>query len=707
MEETKTKAPQDGTAPAKNPAPKAQNKRKYYSHRPKAAAAESVAQDAPKQPGAKAQQSKPQTAKPQQQKPQAPRQQPKPQPAPVSAPPKTAEEKPAQKPAQRPAPRQPRRAPQAARPNPALAAQAAAEKAAAIPQTEQPKAVGRSRGAHGKAARNQTALRIMPLGGLGEIGKNMTLYECNGDMFIVDCGSMFPDGEMFGVDLVIPDFTYVLANKEKIKGIVITHGHEDHIGSLPYLLKQCNLPIYATRLTCGLIGNKLTEHGLKSSTQLNVIQPKQRIQLGCMTVVPIRVNHSIPDAVALAIETPAGTVIQTGDFKVDFTPVSDEVIDLATFGEYGEKGVLALLSDSTNAERPGFSRSERSVGASFAALFARAEGKRIIIATFASNLQRVQQIIDMAVKYKRKVAISGRSMINNTAMAFELGYLKAPEGIIVDMDSIGRIRPEDLVVVTTGSQGEPLSALSRMSGGSHRNLRVSTGDFIIISASPIPGNEKMITKVINSLMKLGAEVIYESMYDIHTSGHAYQEEQRLLLSLTKPRFFIPVHGEYKHLKKHSNTAEGVGILPENIVIADIGDVIRLTASSIGIEDTVPAGRVLVDGLGVGDVGSVVLRDRRHLSEDGLIIAVAAVDGLTGSLVSGPDIVSRGFVYMKEAEDLMREAKELVRDIITKNETEFRRRSSEELRGAVRDGLSTLMYRRTRRSPMILPVILEV
>lgn len=562
----------------------------------------------------------------------------------------------------------------------------------------------------GKGARRgekKPELRIIPLGGLNEIGKNTTVFECGDDMFLLDCGAMFPDGELFGVDLVIPDFTYLLANKDKLRGIFITHGHEDHIGSLPYLLRQLNVPIYSTPLGLGLIGNKLAEHGLKASAKMNTLVPKQAVTVGCMKVTPIRVNHSIPDAVALAIETPAGTVIHTGDFKIDFTPVTDEIIDLTTFGEFGRKGVLAMLSDSTNAERPGFSRSERSVGESFANLFVKAGGKRIIIATFASNLQRIQQIIDMAVKYKRKVAISGRSMVNNTAMAFELGYLHAPDGIIVDIDQVGRIRPEDLVIVTTGSQGETLSALSRMAGGSHRNVRVDSNDFIIISASPIPGNEKMVTKVINGLMRLGAEVIYESMYDIHTSGHAYQEEQKLLLSLVKPKFFIPAHGEYKHLRKHANTAMGVGIPEKNIVIADIGDVITLTEDSINVTDTVPAGRVLVDGLGVGDVGSVVLRDRRHLSEDGLIIASLAVDGLTGSLISGPEIVSRGFVYMKEAEGLINEAKELVKDVVAKHEGPGRRHSAEELRGAVRDALSTLMYRRTRRSPMILPVILEV
>ena len=581
--------------------------------------------------------------------------------------------------------------------SPAAAAAAAAAATGSRQKTQrQPRRGGKS-----------AELRIIPLGGLGEVGKNITLYECGKDMMLVDCGSMFPDSEMFGVDLVIPDFSYLVAHKDQIRGMVITHGHEDHIGALPYFLRQINIPIYATRLTCGLIKNKLAEHDLVGSTQLYEIQPGQEIRMGCMTVRAIRVNHSIPDAVAYAIDTPAGVVIQTGDFKVDFTPVTDEMIDLASFTEYGKRGVLALLADSTNSERPGFSRSERSVGQSFMNLFAQAEGKRIIIATFASNLQRIQQIIDMAVKYNRKVAISGRSMVNNTTMAFELGYLHAPENIIVDIETIHRYPPEELVIVTTGSQGEPMSALSRMSGGSHRNVRVGEGDFIIISATPIPGNEKMVTKVVNSLLRLGAEVIYESMYDVHTSGHAYQEEQKLMLSMVKPKFFIPVHGEYKHLKKHAITAAGVGIPEKNIVISDIGDVITLTRDKVAITDTVPAGRVLVDGLGVGDVGSVVLRDRRHLSQDGLIVAVAAIDAVTGKLVSGPDIVSRGFVYMKEAEGLIADAKAVTRKVIEQAERRGGRRNLEELRGAVRDQLSNLLYRNTKRSPMILPIIQEV
>lgn len=678
MEETTGKKPAAENKAEGNKAEGAP-RRRHYSRRPRNAAAKKPQADA----AAQKQAPKKQTAKPATQK---------------ETPDNTAQQKQPQK-GQRGGQQRGGRQNKMASPAAAAAAAAAAAKA-----TEPAKHQSRQKNNGGKS---MPILHIMPLGGLGEVGKNMTLYECRGDMFLVDCGSMFPDSEMFGVDLVIPDFSYVLANKDRIRGLLITHGHEDHIGALPYFLKQLNVPIYATRLTCGLIRNKLNEHGLTASTKLVEIQPGQEISLGCMKAKGIRVNHSIPDAVAYAIDTPAGVVIQTGDFKIDFTPVTDARIDLATFAEYGERGVLALLSDSTNSERPGFSRSEKSVGHSFMGLFAQAEGKRIIIATFASNLQRIQQIIDMAVKYNRKVAISGRSMINNTTMAFELGYLKAPENIIVDIESIHRYKPEELVIVTTGSQGEPMSALSRMSGGSHRNVRVGEGDFIIISATPIPGNEKMVTKVVNSLLRLGSDVIYESMYDVHTSGHAYQEEQKLLLSLVKPKFFIPVHGEYKHLKKHAATAESLGIPQKNIVISDIGDVIALTAEKISIVDTVPAGRVLVDGLGVGDVGSVVLRDRRHLSQDGLIIAVCAIDAATGKLVSGPEIVSRGFVYMKEAEGLIAEAKEVTRKVVEHAQLRGGRRNLEELRGAVRDQLSTLLYRNTKRSPMILPIIQEV
>lgn len=549
-------------------------------------------------------------------------------------------------------------------------------------------------------------VHIYPLGGLGEVGKNFTVYECEGEMLIVDCGLVFPDSDMFGVDLVIPDFTFVVQNKEKIKGLIITHGHEDHIGSIPYLLKQIKVPIYSTRLTLGLLGNKLDEHGLKGGTVMQEVRPGQKFTLGGFTIEPIHVNHSIPDAVAYAIQTAAGTILHTGDFKIDFTPISGGTTDLATIAEYGKRGILALLSDSTNSERPGFTMTEQKVGESFANLFARASGKRIIIATFASNVYRIQQIIDMAVEHDRKVAVSGRSMVNNTAMALELGYLHAPEGVLIDLDQINKYPPEKVVLITTGSQGEPLSALSRMSSASHRNVHVDDGDFIIISANPIPGNEKMVTKVINGLLKLGAEVIYESMYDVHVSGHACQEEQKLLLRLANPKYFLPMHGEYKQLKKHAATAASMGIPKENIYVAELGDCIVVSQDGIRLGEPVVAGSVMVDGLGVGDVGNVVLRDRRHLSQDGLVIIVATVDSKTGEILAGPDIVSRGFVYVREAEKLLDDAKEQVQQVLNRCRIE-KVRDWNSVKTRIRETISVFMYRRTKRSPMILPILMEV
>ena len=557
-----------------------------------------------------------------------------------------------------------------------------------------------------KPAAPAIPMHIIPLGGLGEVGKNITVYECQGDMLIVDCGLVFPDSDMFGIDLVIPDFTYVVQNKDKIKGIVITHGHEDHIGALPYLLKEVNLPIYATKLTIGLIKNKLEEHGLLGRTKLVEVKPRHKFKLGCFTVEPIHVNHSIPDAVALAIECPAGIVLQTGDFKIDYTPLSDDPTDLATIAEYGKKGVLALLSDSTNAERPGFTATEYKVAQSFANLFRQADKQRIIIATFASNIYRVQQIIDLAVENGRKVAVSGRSMANNTQMAMELGYLHAPEGVLIDLEQINKYPPEKVVLITTGSQGEPLSALSRMATASHRNVRVGPGDFIIISATPIPGNEKMVTKVVNGLLRLGAQVIYESMYDVHVSGHACQEEQKLVLTLANPKYFLPVHGEYKQLKKHAMTAESLGIPAKNIHIAEVGQDIILSADVLETGEPVPAGAVMVDGLGVGDVGNVVLRDRRHLSEDGLVIVVATVDRATGEVIAGPDLVSRGFVYVRESEELMDEARRLVSQCFDRCAMENVREWNS-VKTRVREALSSYIYRKTKRSPMILPILMEV
>ena len=574
----------------------------------------------------------------------------------------------------------------------------------------QPRPAGQHRG-RAKNTFDDTAIpmHICPLGGLGEVGKNITLYECQGDMILVDCGVVFPDSEMFGVDLVIPDFTYVLENRDRIKGVFITHGHEDHIGSLPYLLKQFgDLPIYAARLTIGLIKNKLEEHGLVATTKFIEIRPRQKIHLGCFTVDPIHVNHSIPDSLAFAIECPAGIVMHTGDFKIDYTPLSgDAVTDLSTIAEYGRRGVLALLSDSTNAERPGFTATEQTVAEGVRGLFARARNKRILVATFASNIYRVQQIIELAIESGRKVAVSGRSMVKNTEMARELGYLRVPDNVLIDIEQINKYPPEKVVLITTGSQGEPLSALSRMAQATHRNVRVGPGDFIIISARPIPGNEKTVTKVVNGLLALGAEVIYESMYDTHVSGHACQEEQKLMLTLVHPQFFMPVHGEFKQLKRHADTAANLGYIPkQNIYIAENGQNIRLSRNELTLENTVQAGAVLVDGLGVGDVGNVVLRDRHHLSEDGIIIITASVDGKTGQVLSGPDLVSRGFVYVRESEELMDGARMQVEMALDRSLSD-NAHDWNSVKTRVREALSSYIYRKTKRSPMILPILMEV
>ncbi|MBP1578645.1 MAG: RNase J family beta-CASP ribonuclease [Oscillospiraceae bacterium] len=549
-------------------------------------------------------------------------------------------------------------------------------------------------------------VKFTALGGLNEIGKNLYVYECCNDMFIVDCGLAFPDEDMPGVDLVVPDFTYLEKNRDRFRGIVLTHGHEDHIGALPYLLKKINVPIYGTRLTLGLVEGKLKEHNLLSQASLNVVEPRQNVRMGCMSVEFIRVNHSIPDACALAIHTPAGVIVHTGDFKVDYTPIEGGIIDLARFGELGNRGVLALMSESTNAERPGYTKSERSVGESFKNLFNSAEGKRIIIATFSSNIHRIQQIIDQAVIHDRKVAVSGRSMTNVIAKAVELNYIKMPEGMLIDIEDVNKYPPEKLVICTTGSQGEPLSALSRMSSGDHRQVTITPMDFIIISANPIPGNEKLVTKVVNDLMKQGADVIYESMYEVHVSGHACQDELKMMISLTKPKFFIPIHGEYKHLKKHSKLAIGMGIPEDNIFIADLGQVLETDGVDMKFTGTVPSGRVMVDGYGVGDVGSVVLRDRKHLAEDGVMIIVATIDRESGNVLAGPDIVSRGFVYVRESEQLIDEAKQLMKQVM-ENCRDRNIREWGNIKSAMRDALSDYIYSKTKRSPMILPIIMEV
>ena len=549
-------------------------------------------------------------------------------------------------------------------------------------------------------------VRIYFLGGLNEIGKNFTLYECGDDMVIVDCGMAFPDGDMLGVDLVLPDFTFVERNAGRISGIVITHGHEDHIGALAYLLKRVNLPVYATRLTVGLIEGKLREHGLLGKAKLHVTQPGDTVKLGCFDVEFIHVNHSIPDAVAFALHCPAGVLIHTGDFKIDCTPAQGEMIDLGRLAQLGREGVLALLADSTNAERPGFTATEQKVANSFENLFRRAENNRIIVATFASNISRVQQIINCAVRYGRKVALSGRSMLNVMGIAMEMGYLEAPDGVLIDIDMISRYPKDQIVLVTTGSQGEPMSALARMAFADHRKVEVGPGDFIIISARPIPGNEKTVGNVVDELLKRGCEVVYESMYEVHVSGHACQDELKIMQGIVRPQYFIPVHGEQKMLQKHAGLARQMGMPDSRIYIGDIGDVLEVSESGMKKIGSVPAGRVLVDGLGVGDVGSVVLRDRKHLGEDGLIVVVCTISQETGHVVAGPDVVSRGFVYVRESEPLIDDARALVGRILNECADNGVREWGT-LKTRIKDGLSRLLYDRTRRSPMILPVIMEV
>ncbi|MEE0930871.1 MAG: ribonuclease J [Acutalibacteraceae bacterium] len=553
---------------------------------------------------------------------------------------------------------------------------------------------------------NVPTIKIAFLGGLNEIGKNITLFECCGDMFILDCGMAFPDGEMLGVDLVLPDFTYIKENINRIKGIVITHGHEDHIGGLPYLLKDCNIPVYGTPLSMGLVGNKLKEHNLVSSAQLNVANAGDIIKLGCMNVELIHVNHSIPDSVGVAIHSPAGTLVHTGDFKIDCTPASGEMIDLTRFAELGKEGVLALMAESTNAERPGFTKTEAKVQESFEHLFVRAQNQRIIIATFASNVNRIQQIINCAYANGRKVAFSGRSMLNYMQVATDLGYIDIPEGVIIDIDLLNEYTPEQIVLVTTGSQGEPMSALSRMAYSDHRKVAVGKGDFIIISANPIPGNEKMVGNVIDELLKLGCDVVYESMYEVHVSGHACQEELKIIHSLVKPEFFIPVHGEQKHLRKHADLAQSLGMTSDHIFIGDVGNVVELKPGTMKQLPSVASGKVFVDGLGVGDVGSIVLRDRKHLGQDGLIIIVAALDIVDGYVVSGPDIVSRGFVYVRESEELLHEVRRIATEILV----EFAEKNVHEwnvIKNKIKDDVSKHIFNKTRRSPMILPIIMEV
>ena len=545
-------------------------------------------------------------------------------------------------------------------------------------------------------------LKVIPLGGLEEIGKNLTVFECGDDIIIIDCGMSFPDEEMPGIDLVIPDFTYLIKNADRIRGLFVTHGHEDHIGAIPYLLKQISVPVYGTKLTVGLIAGKLREHGI-SDNMLNERSPGDVIKAGCFSVEFIHVNHSIPDAVGMAIRCPAGLFVHTGDFKVDMTPIDGDVIDLARFGELGEEGVTALFMDSTNAERPGYTQTERIVGNTFSGIFARSVGKRIIVATFSSNIHRIQQVIDEAVKYGRKVAVSGRSMENTVAVAAELGYLNVPDGILIGLDAIRKFDADKLVIITTGSQGEAMSALHRMAFSDHRKVSVGPDDVIIISANPIPGNEKLVSKVINELLKLGAEVVFEKMYDVHVSGHACAEELKLIMGLTKPKFFMPLHGEYRHLYSSAKLAQGMGIESKNIMIGQLGSVVEFTANSMKTVASVQAGKLLVDGLGVGDVGSIVLRDRKHLAEDGLIAVVMTIDRASGDVVSGPEIVSRGFVYVRESESLLDEIRSYVCHILY----DCSRRDWSYIKTKIRDDLSRYLFEKTRRTPMILPIIMEI
>ena len=548
-------------------------------------------------------------------------------------------------------------------------------------------------------------LKIIPLGGLDEIGKNITVFEYGNEIVLVDCGLEFPEDDMLGVDLVIPDVTYLEKNKEKIKGLVVTHGHEDHIGAIPYILKQINIPIYATKLTIGLIKNKLEEHKLLSSTKLVTVEQGQTINFGSMRVEFIRSSHSIPDSVMLAIHTPVGVILHTGDFKVDFTPIDDKIMDLGRIAELGNKGILALMSDSTNSERKGYTMSERTIGEVFDRLFQNNK-KRIVVATFASNVHRVQQIVNSAKQYGRKIAVCGRSMINMIETAREIGYIDAPENMFIDIDMIKNYTDDQLVIITTGSQGETMSALTRMAAGEHKKVVITPNDMVIISATPIPGNEKLVSNVINDLMQIGAEVIYSALENVHVSGHACQEEQKLIISLAKPKYFIPVHGEYRQLRAHAETAKLMGIPTENIFILENGKTLELNKKEAKITTQVPCGKILVDGLGVGDVGNIVLRDRQHLSQDGLIVIVMTMDGSTGEIVSGPDVVSRGFVYVRESETLMDDVKKVIREEVKMFEEEGVRDWST-IKSTLKDDLRDYIFQRTKRNPMILPIIMEV
>lgn len=550
-------------------------------------------------------------------------------------------------------------------------------------------------------------IRIIPLGGLNEIGKNLTVIECGKDMIAIDCGLLFPDDELPGVDYVIPDMQYLVKNKDRFRAVFITHGHEDHIGGIPYLLRQLDVPIYGTRLTLGIIANKLKEFKLEHKARLMQVEAGDVIECGLFKLEYIHVNHSIADAAAIAIHTPCGTVLHMGDFKIDVTPVQGEMIDLARIGELGKNGLLALMMDSTNVERPGFAMSERKVGESLSSIFRRADKQRIIVATFASNVDRVQQIINIAIANKRKVAVVGRSMVTILEVARQLGYMDIPENVIVDISQVNKYPPEKMVIISTGSQGEPMSALYRMAYSEHKMVEINHNDLIVISATAIPGNEKLVNRVVNELFRSGAEVVYESFAEVHVSGHACQEELRLILGLANPRYFIPVHGEYRHLKKHSLLAKSMGIPSDRIIVGDIGNIIEMDSKTIKIAGNVPAGKILVDGIGVGDVGNIVLRDRKHLSQDGLIAVVAVVDEETRTLMTDPEILTRGFVYIKENQALTQKLKEMTSVVVEACAGEGYDEWIYNAKGKVRDQLAKYIYEQTKRKPMILPVIKSI
>ncbi|MBU5454230.1 ribonuclease J [Caproiciproducens sp. MSJ-32] len=558
-----------------------------------------------------------------------------------------------------------------------------------------------------KKENNKSKLKVIPLGGIGEIGKNLTVFEYEDEIIIIDCGASFPDESLLGIDIVIPDVSYLLKNQDKIKGFFITHGHEDHIGGLPYILKKINAPIYGTKLTLALIESKLEEHGIKNKCKLNLVKPGDVLEKGNFKIEFIRTNHSVADAVSIAIHTPVGIIVHTGDFKVDYTPIDGQVIDLARFAQLGNKGVLLLLADSTNATYPGYTMSEKMVGESLNNLFSKAEGKgKVIVATFATSTHRVQQIINASIKTGRKIAFSGKSMESISEIAIELGYLKIPEEMIIDLKDINDYPSEEITIITTGSQGEPMAALTRIASGTHRNIYLEEGDTVIISSSPIPGNKKAVSNVIDDLVEKGAKVIYGEMEEIHVSGHACQQELELLLALIRPKFFMPVHGEYMHLIAHGRIAENMGIKKENIFLLELGDVLELSKDEAHVSGKVPSGRVLIDGIGVGDVGNIVLRDRKNLSEDGLVTIVIAIDVVNKIILSGPDIVTRGFVYVRESEGLITEIKEItareVEKCLKNNITQWA-----DIKNNVRKEVTNFIYKRIKRKPMILPVITEI